>query len=52
MDHLQHIADEPTCDVSQVEAAVTLLEGAAVPIISRYRNEATRGLDDSHTNDI
>lgn len=48
MNILQRIADELACKVSQVEAAVTLLdEGATVPFISRYRKEATGGLDDT-----
>ena len=42
------IAQELKVKVSQVEAAVRLLdEGATVPFISRYRKEATDGLDDT-----
>ncbi len=45
---LQRIAEELSVIESQVQAAVTLLdEGATVPFISRYRKEATGGLDDS-----
>ncbi len=45
----QRIADELGVRASQVLAAVKLLdEGATVPFISRYRKEATGGLDDSH----
>ncbi|MDH5612362.1 MAG: RNA-binding transcriptional accessory protein [Gammaproteobacteria bacterium] len=44
----QTIANELGVKVSQVEAAITLLdEGATVPFISRYRKEVTGGLDDS-----
>ena len=40
------IAQEISASVQQVVAAVTLLdEGATVPFISRYRKEATGGLD-------
>ncbi|MBE0493382.1 MAG: RNA-binding transcriptional accessory protein [Thiomicrospira sp.] len=43
----QIIADELKVKSSQVEAAIALLnEGATVPFISRYRKEATQGLDD------
>jgi uncharacterized protein len=53
MNILQRIADELACKVSQVEAAVTLLnEGATVPFISRYRKEATGGLGDTQMRDI
>jgi uncharacterized protein len=48
MNILQCIADQLACKVTQVEAAVTLLDGGTtVPIISRYRKEATGGLDDT-----
>lgn len=41
------LAQELAVASSQVEAAVALLdEGASVPFISRYRKEATGGLDD------
>ncbi|HSH44003.1 MAG TPA: Tex family protein [Arenicellales bacterium] len=44
----QRIAEEIGCREQQVSAAVALLdEGATVPFISRYRKEATGGLDDS-----
>jgi len=47
MDVIQRIAKELTVNIKQVTAAVTLLdEGATVPFISRYRKEATGGLDD------
>ncbi len=43
----KRIADELTVQEQQVSAAVLLLdEGATVPFISRYRKEATGGLDD------
>jgi protein Tex len=43
----KRIADELSVQEQQVNAAVTLLdEGATVPFISRYRKEATGGLDD------
>jgi uncharacterized protein len=42
------IAQELSASVHQVVAAVTLLdEGSTVPFISRYRKEATGGLDDT-----
>lgn len=42
------IAQELSVPVSQVNAAIALLdEGATVPFISRYRKEATGGLDDT-----
>ena len=44
----QRIAAELAVKPGQVEAAVRLLdEGATVPFISRYRKEATGGLDDT-----
>ncbi|MFT5395512.1 MAG: hypothetical protein ACI85N_000697, partial [Gammaproteobacteria bacterium] len=44
----QIIAEELNVKLSQVDAAITLLdEGATVPFISRYRKEVTGGLDDS-----
>jgi uncharacterized protein len=44
----QKIAKELNVKLSQVEAATRLLdEGATVPFISRYRKEATEGLDDT-----
>ena len=44
----QRIADEIGARTQQVAAAVALLdEGATVPFISRYRKEATDGLDDT-----
>jgi len=48
MDIIQRIAEELAINHRQVAAAVTLLdEGATVPFISRYRKEATGGLDDT-----
>ncbi|NOS90066.1 MAG: RNA-binding transcriptional accessory protein [Methylococcaceae bacterium] len=48
MDVCQHIAQELAISPKQVQAAIALLdEGATVPFISRYRKEATGGLDDS-----
>jgi uncharacterized protein len=48
MDVAQRIAQELSVNVKQVQAAVELLdEGATVPFISRYRKEATGGLDDT-----
>jgi uncharacterized protein len=47
MDIIATIAAELSVKPSQVSAAVALLdEGATVPFISRYRKEATDGLDD------
>ena len=44
----QKIATELSININQVNAAVALLgEGATVPFISRYRKEATNGLDDT-----
>ena len=44
----QRLAIELACREPQVAAAVALLdEGATVPFISRYRKEATGGLDDT-----
>jgi uncharacterized protein len=44
----QIIAEELGVGVAQVDAAVTMLdEGSTVPFISRYRKEATGGLDDT-----
>ena len=42
------IAEELKVKVSQIEAAIRLLDGGAtVPFIARYRKEATAGLDDT-----
>ncbi len=42
------IAQELNVKLAQIEAAITLIdEGATVPFISRYRKEATGGLDDT-----
>jgi uncharacterized protein len=42
------LALEVSAHVNQIAAAITLLdEGATVPFISRYRKEATGGLDDT-----
>ena len=49
----QRIADELGVDVSQVNAAVSLLdEGATVPFIARYRKEATGMLDDTQLRNL
>ena len=47
------IAQELSATVHQVVAAITLLdEGATVPFISRYRKEATGGLDDTQLRNL
>src|ERR1700719_4043593 len=47
------IAQELSATVQQVVAAVRLLdEGATVPFISRYRKEATGGLDDTQLRNL
>jgi hypothetical protein len=47
------IAQELSATVHQVAAAVALLdEGATVPFISRYRKEATGGLDDTQLRNL
>lgn len=47
MDIAKTLATELAVNVSQVQSAIELLdEGATVPFISRYRKEATGGLDD------
>ena len=47
------IAQELSAKVQQVVAAVALLdEGATVPFISRYRKEATGGLDDTQLRNL
>ena len=44
----QTIANELNIHLSQVDAAILMLdEGSTVPFISRYRKEATGGLDDA-----
>jgi uncharacterized protein len=44
---IEKIASELQVQTSQIEAAVSLLDGGAtVPFIARYRKEATNGLDD------
>jgi uncharacterized protein len=44
----QRIAEDLSVKLSQVEAAVGLLDdGATVPFIARYRKEVTGGLDDT-----
>ncbi len=44
---VQQLAQEIKVKVSQVQSAVSLLDGGAtVPFIARYRKEATDGLDD------
>ncbi|MBK8814607.1 MAG: RNA-binding transcriptional accessory protein [Methylococcaceae bacterium] len=48
MDVIKRIAEELSVNTKQVQAAVSLLdEGSTVPFISRYRKEATGGLDDT-----
>jgi uncharacterized protein len=45
---VSRIATELSVNISQVESAAALLDGGAtVPFISRYRKEATGGLDDT-----
>jgi len=47
------IAQELAVKPAQVEAAIKLLdEGATVPFISRYRKEATAGLDDTQLRNL
>ena len=49
----QKIATELNIKTQQVNAAITLLdEGSTVPFISRYRKEATGGLDDLQLRDL
>lgn len=49
----QKIATELTIKTQQVSAAIALLdEGSTVPFISRYRKEATGGLDDLQLRDL
>lgn len=53
MNIAQKIAEELKIKNSQVDAAITLLDdGATVPFISRYRKEATGGLDDLQLRDL
>lgn len=53
MDIVQKIAEELSVKTQQVNSAITLLdEGATVPFISRYRKEATGGLDDLQLRDL
>lgn len=48
MDVIKRIAEELSVNTKQIQAAVLLLdEGSTVPFISRYRKEATGGLDDT-----
>jgi hypothetical protein len=42
------IAEEPGVREQQVAAAISLLDGGAVPFVARYRKEATGALDDAH----
>lgn len=50
---VQIIAQELSVQAKQVEAAVGLLdEGSTVPFISRYRKEATGGLDDTQLRNL
>ena len=49
----QRIAEELGVRVAQVTAAVQLLDdGATVPFVSRYRKEATGGLDDTQLRNL
>lgn len=49
----QQIASELSVNEKQVASAIQLLdEGASVPFISRYRKEATGGLDDTQMRDL
>lgn len=53
MDIVQKIAEELGVKVQQVGSAIELLdEGSTVPFISRYRKEATGGLDDLQLRDL
>ena len=53
MDVIARIAEELGVRERQVQAAVDLLdEGATVPFISRYRKEATEGLDDTQLREL
>ena len=53
MDIVQKIAEELNVKPQQVNSAIALLdEGATVPFISRYRKEATGGLDDLQLRDL
>ena len=50
---MERIADELGVQKNQVNAAVALLdEGSTVPFISRYRKEATGGLDDTQLRNL
>ncbi len=49
----QRIASDIGAKDSQVQAAIALMdEGSTVPFISRYRKEATGGLDDTQLRDL
>ena len=49
----QRIAQELNAREAQIVAAITLLDaGATVPFISRYRKEATGGLDDTQMRNL
>jgi uncharacterized protein len=53
MDINSKIAEELGVMVQQVAATIALLdEGSTVPFISRYRKEATGGLDDLQLRDL
>ncbi len=53
MDITKQIATELQVRPAQVDAAITLLdEGNTVPFISRYRKEATGGLDDEQLRNL
>ena len=53
MDIIKTIAQELTVKVSQVEAAVKLIdEGCTIPFIARYRKEATGALNDEQLRNL
>lgn len=53
MDIVRKISDELNVAAAQVKAAIALLDdGSTVPFISRYRKEATGGLDDLQLRDL
>lgn len=53
MNITEKLADELKIKLTQVEAAVTLIDaGNTIPFIARYRKEATGGLDDGQLRDL
>lgn len=49
----EHLAHELGVQLTQVEAAIALLDGGAtVPFIARYRKEVTGGLSDEHLRNL